>query len=123
MLCSPTCGCSAASAIRVNPRRTRGSPPNSPSSTSRRRFGKKCLPKRRFASSPTRMATMLRIENLHAEIDGKPILKGRNLTLNAGEIHALMGPNGAGKSTASYVLAGRPGYEVAEGRSEEHTTE
>lgn len=58
---------------------------------------------------------MLRIENLHAEIDGKPILKGLNLTLNAGEIHAIMGPNGAGKSTLSYVLAGRQGYEVTEG--------
>src|SRR3546814_2733013 len=87
----------------------RGSPPNSPSSTSRRRFGKKCLPKRRFASSPTRMETMLRIENLHAEIDGKPILKGLNQKLNAGEIHAIMGPNGAGKSTMSYVLAGQIG--------------
>src|SRR3546814_10454480 len=61
------------------------------------------------------METMLRIENLHAEIDGKPILKGLNLTLNAGEIHAIMGPNGAGKSTLSYVLAGRQGYEVTEG--------
>src|SRR3546814_2516990 len=119
---SPAGGVSAASAIRVNPRRPRGAPPNSPSLTSRRRFGKKCLPKRRFASSPTRMETMLRIENLHAEIDGKPILKGLNLTLNAGEIHAIMGPNGAGKSTLSYVLAGRQGYEVTE-RSEEHTSE
>jgi len=58
---------------------------------------------------------MLRIENLHAEVDGKPILKGLSLSINAGEIHAIMGPNGAGKSTLGYVLSGRPGYEVTEG--------
>jgi len=58
---------------------------------------------------------MLKIENLHAEIDGKAILKGLSLTINPGEIHAIMGPNGAGKSTLSYTLAGRPGYEVTEG--------
>ena len=58
---------------------------------------------------------MLKIENLHAEVDGKPILKGLSLSLNAGEIHAIMGPNGAGKSTLGYVLSGRPGYEVTEG--------
>jgi len=58
---------------------------------------------------------MLKIENLHAEIDGKPILKGLSLSVNAGEIHAIMGPNGAGKSTLGYVLAGRPGYEVTGG--------
>ena len=58
---------------------------------------------------------MLQITNLHATVADKPILKGLNLTLNAGEIHAIMGPNGAGKSTLGYVLSGRPGYEVTEG--------
>ena len=58
---------------------------------------------------------MLKIDNLHAEIDGKAILKGLSLEVNAGEIHAIMGPNGAGKSTLGYVLGGRPGYEVTEG--------
>jgi Fe-S cluster assembly ATP-binding protein len=58
---------------------------------------------------------MLRIENLHAEIDGKPILNGLSLSVGAGEVHAIMGPNGAGKSTLGYVLGGRPGYEVTGG--------
>ena len=58
---------------------------------------------------------MLRIENLTAEVDGKPILRGLSLEVKAGEVHAIMGPNGAGKSTLSYVLGGRPGYEVTGG--------
>jgi Fe-S cluster assembly ATP-binding protein len=58
---------------------------------------------------------MLQITNLHANVGDKPILKGLTLSLNAGQIHAIMGPNGAGKSTLGYVLSGRPGYEVTEG--------
>jgi Fe-S cluster assembly ATP-binding protein len=58
---------------------------------------------------------MLQITNLHASVGDKPILKGLTLSLNAGEIHAIMGPNGAGKSTLGYVLSGRPWYEVTEG--------
>ena len=58
---------------------------------------------------------MLKIENLHATVGDTEILKGLSLTINAGEIHAIMGPNGAGKSTLAYALGGRPGYEVTEG--------
>jgi Fe-S cluster assembly ATP-binding protein len=58
---------------------------------------------------------MLSIKNLHASIDGKEILKGINLEVKAGEVHAIMGPNGSGKSTLSAVLAGRDEYEVTEG--------
>ena len=61
---------------------------------------------------------MLKIKNLHAEIDGKKILDGLTLEVGAGEVHAIMGPNGAGKSTLAYVLGGRPGYEVTEGSVE-----
>jgi len=58
---------------------------------------------------------MLQIQNLHAQVGETSILKGLSLTINAGEIHAIMGPNGAGKSTLAYTLGGRPGYEVTEG--------
>jgi Fe-S cluster assembly ATP-binding protein len=61
------------------------------------------------------MKPLLEIKNLHASVGDTPILKGVNLTINHGEIHAIMGPNGSGKSTMSYVLSGRDGYEVTGG--------
>jgi Fe-S cluster assembly ATP-binding protein len=61
---------------------------------------------------------MLSIKNLHASVEGKEILKGINLEVNAGEVHAIMGPNGSGKSTLASVLAGREDYEVTEGSVE-----
>ena len=58
---------------------------------------------------------MLEIKNLHVSVDGKEILKGLSLSLQAGQVHAIMGPNGSGKSTLSYVLAGRAGYDITQG--------
>jgi len=58
---------------------------------------------------------MLDIKNLHVAVDGKEILKGLSLKVEAGQVHAIMGPNGSGKSTLSYVLAGRAGYDITEG--------
>ena len=59
---------------------------------------------------------LLEIKNLRVEVDGKEILKGINLELDAGQVHAIMGPNGSGKSTLSYVLSGRDGYNVTSGK-------
>ena len=61
------------------------------------------------------MTALLEIRDLHASVGDTPILKGINLTLNAGEVHAIMGPNGSGKSTMFYVLAGRNRYKITGG--------
>ncbi len=61
-------------------------------------------------------ASLLRVEDLHVSVEGKAILKGLSLTVEAGQIHALMGPNGSGKSTLSYALMGHPRYQVTQGR-------
>ena len=58
---------------------------------------------------------MLEIKNLHVSVGDKEILKGLNLSIAAGQVHAIMGPNGSGKSTLSYVLAGRAGYDITQG--------
>jgi Fe-S cluster assembly ATP-binding protein len=59
---------------------------------------------------------MLEVKNLHVTLDGKPILKGLDLAVGKGEVHAIMGPNGSGKSTLAYVMAGKPGYEATQGQ-------
>lgn len=69
------------------------------------------------------MNQLLKVENLHAGIEGKEILKGINLTVNRGEVHAIMGPNGSGKSTLSEVLAGNPAFTVTEGTVDFHGTD
>ena len=61
------------------------------------------------------MSALLEIKNLHAGVDGTPILNGLSLAIQPGEVHAIMGPNGSGKSTLSYVLSGKDGYEVSGG--------
>ena len=68
------------------------------------------------------MSALLDIKNLHASVDGTPILNGLSLAIQPGEVHAIMGPNGSGKSTLSYVLSGKDGYEVSDGEMLFHGT-